>query len=149
MAASSDRAPADQTGGDRVSMASAGVPDVRRDHTRALACRRSQRDLRPSRASDSSAIYGVVPLVQTGYLLKVGQLEYDCRYSTMHSMPVTGGRGFRALNHCGIIVSRLKWVPDFEELLYPMPCPIKPDPKPKAQSLNLEKCPLAPYLSNV
>src|SRR5437868_8403058 len=65
MAASSDRAPADQTGGDRVSMASAGVPDVRRDHTRALACRRSQRDLRPSRASDGSAIYGVVPLVQT------------------------------------------------------------------------------------
>lgn len=32
-----------------------------------------------------------------GYLLKVGQLEYDCRYSTMHGMPVTGGRGFRSL----------------------------------------------------
>jgi hypothetical protein len=31
-----------------------------------------------------------------GYLLKVGQLEYDCRYSTMHGMPVTGGRGFRS-----------------------------------------------------
>src|SRR5437763_11413145 len=56
MAASSDRAPADQTGGDRVSMASAGVPDVRRDHTRALACRRSQRDLRPSRASDGATV---------------------------------------------------------------------------------------------
>ena len=32
-----------------------------------------------------------------GYPLKVGQLEYDCRYSKMHGMPVTGGRGFRAL----------------------------------------------------
>ena len=32
-----------------------------------------------------------------GYLLKAGQLEYDCRYSTMHGMPVTGGRGFRSL----------------------------------------------------
>jgi hypothetical protein len=26
-----------------------------------------------------------------GYLLKAGQLEYDCRYSKMHGMPVTGG----------------------------------------------------------
>jgi hypothetical protein len=34
---------------------------------------------------------------QSGYPLKVGQLEYDCRYSTMHGMPVTGGRGFRSL----------------------------------------------------
>jgi hypothetical protein len=32
-----------------------------------------------------------------GYLLKAGQLEYDCRYSKMHGMPVTGGRGFRSL----------------------------------------------------
>ena len=32
-----------------------------------------------------------------GYLLKAGQLEYDCRYSKMHGMPVTGGRGFRGL----------------------------------------------------
>ena len=32
-----------------------------------------------------------------GYPLKAGQLEYDCRYSTMHGMPVTGGRGFRGL----------------------------------------------------
>ena len=32
-----------------------------------------------------------------GYLLKVGQLEYDCRYSKMHGMPVTSGRGFRSL----------------------------------------------------
>ena len=32
-----------------------------------------------------------------GYLRKAGQLEYDCRYSTMHGMPVTGGRGFRGL----------------------------------------------------
>jgi hypothetical protein len=30
----------------------------------------------------------------TGYLLKVGQLEYDCRYSKMHGMLVTSGRGF-------------------------------------------------------
>jgi hypothetical protein len=33
----------------------------------------------------------------TGYPLKAGQLTYDCRYSTMHGMPVTGGRGFRGL----------------------------------------------------
>ena len=26
-----------------------------------------------------------------GYALKAGQLTYDCRYSTMHGMPVTGG----------------------------------------------------------
>ena len=32
-----------------------------------------------------------------GYLLKAGQLEYDCRYSKMHGIPVTGGRGFRSL----------------------------------------------------
>jgi hypothetical protein len=32
-----------------------------------------------------------------GYALKVGQLTYDCRYSTMHGMPVPGGRGFRGL----------------------------------------------------
>jgi hypothetical protein len=34
---------------------------------------------------------------QKGYPLKAGQLTYDCRYSTMHGMPVTGGRGFRGL----------------------------------------------------
>jgi hypothetical protein len=33
----------------------------------------------------------------TGYALKAGQLTYDCRYSTMHGMPITGGRGFRGL----------------------------------------------------
>ena len=33
-------------------------------------------------------------LVVNGYPLKAGQLTYDCRYSTMHGMPVTGGRGF-------------------------------------------------------
>jgi hypothetical protein len=32
-----------------------------------------------------------------GYALKAGQLTYDCRYSTTHGMPVTGGRGFRGL----------------------------------------------------
>jgi tetratricopeptide (TPR) repeat protein len=37
------------------------------------------------------------PLWIGGYLLKTGQLEYDCRYSKMHGMPVTGGRGFRSL----------------------------------------------------
>jgi hypothetical protein len=34
---------------------------------------------------------------EIGYALKAGQLTYDCRYSTMHGMPVTGGRGFRGL----------------------------------------------------
>jgi hypothetical protein len=32
-----------------------------------------------------------------GYALKAGQLTYDCRYSTMHGMPVTGSHGFRGL----------------------------------------------------
>ena len=32
-----------------------------------------------------------------GYPLKAGQLTYDCRYSTMHGMAVTGNRGFRGL----------------------------------------------------
>ena len=36
-------------------------------------------------------------LALNGYALKAGQLTYDCRYSTMHGMPVTGGRGFRGL----------------------------------------------------
>jgi site-specific recombinase XerD len=36
-------------------------------------------------------------LSREGYPLKAGQLTYDCRYSTMHGMPVTGGRGFRGL----------------------------------------------------
>ena len=38
-------------------------------------------------------------------------MTYDCRYSTMHGMPVTGGRGFRSLKPLWHIVSRLKWVP--------------------------------------
>jgi len=36
-------------------------------------------------------------ILHRGYALKAGQLTYDCRYSTMHGMPVTGGRGFRGL----------------------------------------------------
>jgi hypothetical protein len=39
----------------------------------------------------------LAPFGITGYALKAGQLTYDCRYSTMHGMPVTGGRGFRGL----------------------------------------------------
>src|SRR5262249_12160836 len=46
-------------------MASAGVPGVRCDHARALACRRPQRDVRSPRASDSRAVYRGVSLVQT------------------------------------------------------------------------------------
>ena len=38
-----------------------------------------------------------IALENMGYPLKAGQLIYDCRYSTMHGMPVTGGRGFRGL----------------------------------------------------
>ena len=37
------------------------------------------------------------PFAKMGYALKAGQLTYDCRYSTMHGIPVTGGRGFRGL----------------------------------------------------
>ena len=36
-------------------------------------------------------------LAGDGYPLKAGQLIYDCRYSTMPGMPITGGRGFRGL----------------------------------------------------
>jgi hypothetical protein len=36
-------------------------------------------------------------LQKVGYALKAGQLTHDCRYSTIHGMPVTGGRGFRGL----------------------------------------------------
>ena len=36
------------------------------------------------------------PRRKLGYPLKAGQLTYDCRYSTMHGMPVTGGRGLEA-----------------------------------------------------
>jgi hypothetical protein len=32
-----------------------------------------------------------------GYPFNAGQLEYECHYSKMHGMPVTGGRGFRGL----------------------------------------------------
>ena len=42
-------------------------------------------------------LLAAVWVVKTGYLLKAGQLEYDCRYSKMHGMPVTGGRGLRVL----------------------------------------------------
>jgi hypothetical protein len=42
-----------------------------------------------------SGLYG--SLTEPGYPLKAGQLTYDCRYSTMHGMPVTGGLGFRGL----------------------------------------------------
>ena len=49
----------------------------------------------------SGFVYTVDPtdgsVVKSGYALKAGQLTYDCRYSTMHGMPVTGGRGFRSL----------------------------------------------------
>src|SRR5215217_30716 len=43
-----------------------------------------------------ASIMGSATLV-FGYALKAGQLTYDCHYSTMHGMPVTGGRGFRGL----------------------------------------------------
>src|SRR5215510_15593247 len=37
-----------------------------------------------------------IPQSIMGYALKAGQLTYDCRHSTIHSMPVTGGRAVRA-----------------------------------------------------
>jgi transposase len=39
----------------------------------------------------------VIEIPPIGYPLKAGQLTYHCRYSTIHGMPVTGGRGFRGL----------------------------------------------------
>ena len=48
------------------------------------------------RCADEIHVAGL-PLAAAGYPLKAGQLTYDCRYSTMHGMPVTGGRGFRGL----------------------------------------------------
>src|SRR5262245_21454351 len=65
MAASSDRDTTVQTGSDRVSMASAGVPVVWCDHARAVACGRAQRDVWSPSASDSRAVYGVVSPVET------------------------------------------------------------------------------------
>jgi len=47
-------------------------------------------------ANERGASEGWTPRL-SGYALKAGQLTYDCRYSTMHGMPVTGGRGFRGL----------------------------------------------------
>ena len=44
-----------------------------------------------------SSFNQVLSVRPKGYALKAGQLTYDCRYSTMHGMPVTGGRGFRSL----------------------------------------------------
>jgi hypothetical protein len=38
--------------------------------------------------------YVIISEPIVGYPLKVGQLEYDCRYSKMHGMLVTSGRGF-------------------------------------------------------
>jgi hypothetical protein len=43
------------------------------------------------------AIHAMEPTGIPGYLLKAGQLEYDCRYSKMHGMRITDGRGFRSL----------------------------------------------------
>ena len=48
-----------------------------------------------TRLETCTDIGAVVALL--GYPLKAGQLEYDCRYSKMHGMPVTSGRGFRGL----------------------------------------------------
>jgi hypothetical protein len=42
--------------------------------------------------SDHTRIMG-----EDGYPFNAGQLEYECHYSKMHGMPVTGGRGFRGL----------------------------------------------------
>jgi len=47
--------------------------------------------------SDGGAVPPKAGVILEGYPLKAGQLTYDCRYSTMHGMPVTGGRGFRGL----------------------------------------------------
>jgi hypothetical protein len=48
-------------------------------------------------ATSSVTLRSTGPTWDFGYALKAGQLTYDCRYSTMHGMPVTGGRGFRGL----------------------------------------------------
>ena len=58
--------------------------------------------LRPAPTSTGGAFQDLGPFVLgndalDGYPLKAGQLEYDCRYSKMHGMPFTGGRGFRGL----------------------------------------------------
>jgi CheY-like chemotaxis protein len=48
-------------------------------------------------AANGTEALAVFADVRPGYPLKAGQLTYDCRYPTMHGMPVTGGRGFRGL----------------------------------------------------
>jgi len=47
-----------------------------------------------SRAEDVKANARELFLIfcsKLGYALKAGQLTYDCHYSTIHGMPVTGG----------------------------------------------------------
>ena len=46
---------------------------------------------------ERNSLRAVSRIKHCGYPLKAGQLTYDCRYSTMHGMPVTGGHGFRGL----------------------------------------------------
>jgi hypothetical protein len=52
---------------------------------------------RPPRLHAFSAAAAGDCRVKVGYPLKAGQLTYDCSYSIMHGMPVTGSRGFRGL----------------------------------------------------
>ena len=64
VASSSHRDSPHQAGGDGISMASARVPGLWRDHTRPLASWRSQWDLRSACPRDGGAVYGGVSLVQ-------------------------------------------------------------------------------------
>src|SRR5688572_26697176 len=60
-----DRDSAHPTGGDGISMASAGLPQLRRDDARSLAQRCSQWDLRSSGACHGGAVHGALSLVET------------------------------------------------------------------------------------
>ena len=74
-----------------------GVPRVfliapRSYDARAFYLHRGEQRLRYEKLATSSVSWQAPE-----YPLKAGQLEYDRRYSKMHGMPVTGGRGFRGL----------------------------------------------------
>jgi hypothetical protein len=72
----------------------------RREHDRTqVACSRCTGVLRARGlvCRTVETMVGPVQLERPGYPLKAGQLTYDCRYPTMHGVPVTGGHDFRGL----------------------------------------------------
>src|SRR5687767_4585239 len=74
--------------GEGLEISPFALPRIPKLKFRRVLCERGRRYFQPM-TCQCYALFG--------YPLKAGQLTYDCRYSTMHGMPVTGGRGFRGL----------------------------------------------------